>query len=394
MIMERTNILVFLAVLLSMIGLNSYAYDFAVENEDGVLIYYNYVNDGKELEVTSSPDYQTKYNGVVVIPETVVYMNRPRKVTSIGNSAFDGCGVTSVTIPNSVTKIDDHAFQYCRQLKSIIIPDGVESIGNYAFYDCWDLSSITIPSSLNYIGYSAFSSIGGDESFSALSSVIISDLTAWCKIHFYSNPLHYAHKLVLNGEEVKKLVLPKSLNMINETAFEGIDVPVIISMIDEPFEIEGKNDYNKTFSNNTFNNATLYVPKGTLDKYKSTKGWKDFLFIEEGTEDDNNNPDIPICSIPTINLVEGKLSFCCETENVDYHWSISTPNNSYGKGESVPFVQTIVVNVYASKVGFLDSEVNSQEFSASGLSGDVNGDGEVNVADHVKLSDIIMNKNQ
>ena len=51
----------------------------------------------------------------------------------------------------------------------------------------------------------------------------------------------------------------------------------MISLITNPFEIKSG-----TFSKNTFLNATLYVPKGTINKYKATEGWKDFLFIEEG----------------------------------------------------------------------------------------------------------------
>ena len=54
-------------------------------------------------------------------------------------------------------------------------------------------------------------------------------------------------------------------------------------MIENPFKITGKTSYSRTFTQNTFNNATLYVPKGTIDKYKATDGWKDFMFIEEGT---------------------------------------------------------------------------------------------------------------
>ena len=65
-------------------------------------------------------------------------------------------------------------------------------------------------------------------------------------------------------------------------AFAGVDIPTIISLIENPFTITGKTSGSGTFSQNTFNNATLYVPKGTIDKYKATDGWKDFLFIEEG----------------------------------------------------------------------------------------------------------------
>jgi hypothetical protein len=53
-------------------------------------------------------------------------------------------------------------------------------------------------------------------------------------------------------------------------------------LIENPFTITGKTSDSSTFSQNTFNNATLYVPKGTIDKYKATDGWKDFANIKEG----------------------------------------------------------------------------------------------------------------
>ena len=164
--MKKERICYLISILLSMIGTKALAYDIKVENAKGVVIYYNYINDRTELEVTTGDNY-AGYSGSVVIPEEVTYMNITRKVTRIGAGAFDFCvDLVSITMPNSVTTIGEQSFGGCG-FTSVTIPNSVLSIEGYAFAACRALTSFTLPSSVTSFAERAL------ELCSSLSSISV-----------------------------------------------------------------------------------------------------------------------------------------------------------------------------------------------------------------------------
>lgn len=116
--------------------------------------------------IQAIPPDNTLFNSIV--DRSVTSIGIPDDVTKIGNCAFYNCSsLTSVNIPDSVTSIGDYAFQGCNSLTSITIPDRVTTIGQYAFYICSSLASVTIGSGVTSIGNGAF------QTCSSLTSVTI-----------------------------------------------------------------------------------------------------------------------------------------------------------------------------------------------------------------------------
>ena len=238
-------------------------------------------------------------------------------------------------------------FYECSGLTSVSIPNSVTSIGNYAFGNCSMLISVTIPNNVTDIGWGAFSGC------TSLTSITI----------------------------------PNSVTTIKSFAFyECSSLTSVISLIENPRIIGGKNSGD--FPLDTYNNATLYVPVGTINKYKRTGGWQDFANIEEGT-----GPVIPLekCATPTITYLNGKVHFACETEGVEYVPIVTCAPKKLLNGNELEIGGAFTISVYATKEGYAESELATITIDM-GKMGDMDCDGELSVTDITSLVNAILGK--
>lgn len=160
----------------------------------------------------------------------------PDGVEIIGNNAFNCCELSSIKIPESVKRIRSGAFISCARLKSIKLPEKVTNINGYTFQYCTSLKSVKMPG-IRIINYGAFNG---------------------CK-------------------KLKTITIPENITKVASLAFYDCPLEEVHIKSETPEVIY---TFNGSFGSNE-NKCTLYVPKGSIEKYQDHSLFSKFKNIVE-----------------------------------------------------------------------------------------------------------------
>ena len=268
-------------------------------------IYYEFNDETK----TASVVWGEGYSGEINIPSIV----NGYPVTSIGDYVFTGSPITSVTIPNSVTSIGERPFGGCTALVSVSMSNSVTSIGNFAFDGCTALTSIALPNSVKslgrnvFMGCTALTSITIPESVESIGDAAFMGCTALTSMSVEEGNAFYdsrenCNAIIRKSDNTlitgcQSTIIPKSVTSIGPCAFEGcialtsINIPDAVTSIGRmafrgcsaltnvtceavnPPALDGE-----AFSDIP-EEATLYVPEGSVAAYSADEGWNLFKKI-------------------------------------------------------------------------------------------------------------------
>ena len=155
----------------------------------------------------------------------------PNSVTSIGEGAFQECrGLISMTIGNSVTSIGEYAFYRCTSLTSVTIPNSVTFIGDYAFYRCVDLTSVAIGNSVTSIGISVFEGCTGIASITIPNSMTSIGVSAFrscsnlASVNIGSSMTSIGSNAFSACSSLTSVNIPNSVTSIGDNAFCGTNL--------------------------------------------------------------------------------------------------------------------------------------------------------------------------
>lgn len=244
----------------------------------------------------------------IVIPESFNYNGRSFNVTKIGKGAFyyvsiyssNSCAyITSLTIPNTVTEIEESAFSGNKYLKKLVIPKGITKVGNFNYFSAKDsiiFEDSPQPISLSTYKNSKFGHFTTDylylgreissENYYGLvsSSIRILEYGDNIKIPYHMdyntgyNDYYVVHNLetVILGANITRIFYGRNAYNLN----------TIIAKMKIPIGFEDNYGY---FTNEQYMNIKLIVPEGTKERYLNTEGWNKFFLIEEEDNSDAIN---------------------------------------------------------------------------------------------------------
>ena len=297
-------------------------------------LFYNQHSEIYEAHVTNGNKGISDAIGDIVIPETVEYEGISYRVTEISSRAFYDSEVTSVVIPNSVTGIREYAFQNCTLLTSVTGGKNILIIGQEAFSGCSSLTTADILYSVKQIDLAAF---GGCRS---LTSVTIG-----------KDIYRIGADAFCNCSSLTTVVIGRGLNFIDFYAFA-----YCYSLKDFYCSATSvPTTHDEAFYGTAVENATLHVPAALIDTYKTVAPWNGFKAVVALK---GEIPEIPTCATPTISYANGKLSFDCETEDVNFVSEITDGGDirKYYDAE-IQLKATYHIRVYATKWAYDDSDV-------------------------------------
>lgn len=184
-------------------------YDFSAVNETGLSLYYKITSDANRTVEVVYPHVEgnywggyTKPTGSLIIPSSVTHDGVDYTVVSIGEFAFYECtGLTAVTVGSSICEIYSYAFGHCSNLSSIELPDQIYKIGDRAFSGT-ALTEITLPLSLSLIEEACFS-----------------DCNSLVSITIPANVTEIGRMAFLNCSSLQSVTFNNSLQKIWDSAF-------------------------------------------------------------------------------------------------------------------------------------------------------------------------------
>ena len=310
-----------------------FSYGWAMNNLYSNPLYYAHhlYLDGEEIKELVIPDGVTAISDFAFLDcDGLTSVTIPNSVVSLGNASFCWCsGITSISIGSGITSFGEKTFQGCLNMVTATITEGVTTIGKEAFISCSSLISINIPNSVTSIGEKSF--YGCEK----LKNVFLPDNITMIRNETFSG-----------CKSLNSITIPAKVEYVYQRAFENCGLEEVKVFADTPPQA-----YDNSFSNY---NIPLYCPEASVNTYQSTMPWSNFASYKTL---DGKDMETKQCAKPVITYANGKLTFTCDTEGVEFVTTISdTDVKSYYSNE-IELTVTYNVCVYASATGYKDSEI-------------------------------------